>query len=397
MSITWGSENQSISSGQKKLADIYSQRIKPQYLKTIELNDNVLPLLNIMERMKKIGTVGDSSFFHFEEDEVPQLVQISGVNGTGVTDILLTSSTNIKNIKVGQILYVTRTNEQMAVTAVNYSTYYITVIRGHGGTTATATVANDYVQILAMSDTDGNTAPSGVGVEPKKKTNYLQIAKVSIELSGRMENADTYQGGNKAREWAKQLYNLQQQMEKSFLFGQLNDGTTGPVTTGGLKYWISSNLVDQNSVALTESALELFLQKVYRFNQEKKLLFLCGENMMAWINKFGKDRLMYTESNFVPGVKVTRFKSVWGDLELIPHGMLTTNYEPGLYWTGMCFAINPDNIGKISYKNREMMYEKAKQTPDLDGTKDYALADFGCYLGAERKFGLMTNIPNPLS
>lgn len=394
-SVIWGADNQSISSGLKKMSDIYNQRIKPQYLKTIEKNKHILPLTRIIEKLNKTGTVGDNNFFIFEEDEIPQSVQLLASQPTTTdTDLVMTASDMIKAIKVGHIMQCPRTGEQFTIEAVNYATYTLSVTRGHGGSTPTALLINDYFQIFSMSDTDGNTAPSGTGVEPKKVTNYLQIAKKTIEVTGRMQNADTYQGGNEMREWEKMLVAFEQEQEKAYLFGLLS--STGRVTTGGLKYWISTNLVDA-SAGMTETVLEAFLQKVYRFNQGKKLIFLAGENLMAWLQKFGKDRLEYAESDVVPGVMVTRFRSLWGGgaSEFIPHGMMTSNYDGGLTYAGYCFAVNPELVGKVAFRGREMQYLKGKQTPDLDGIKNYVLSDFGLYLGNERSHGLMYGISNP--
>ena len=104
-SVIWGADNQSISSGLKKMSDIYNQRIKPQYLKTIEKNKHILPLTRIIEKLNKTGTVGDNNFFIFEEDEIPQSVQLLASQPTTTdTDLVMTASDMIKAIKVGHIM-----------------------------------------------------------------------------------------------------------------------------------------------------------------------------------------------------------------------------------------------------------------------------------------------------
>ena len=111
-SVIWGADNQSISSGLKKMSDIYNQRIKPQYLKTIEKNKHILPLTRIIEKLNKTGTVGDNNFFIFEEDEIPQSVQLLASQPTTTdTDLVVTASDMIKAIKVGHIMQCSRTGE----------------------------------------------------------------------------------------------------------------------------------------------------------------------------------------------------------------------------------------------------------------------------------------------
>lgn len=390
----YGTNNQSVSTGQKRRIDIYSEALRPQYIKTIELNSNIVPLLNILEKLKAIKPVGDQSFFHFEYDDIAQRILGSGSQASTLTTLLFASDDIIKGVKVNQILMVPSTGEQMVVTGVNYGAYTLDVTRGHGGTTAATIADGATVQILPMSDSDGNTAPSGIAVEPKKKTNYVQINKKALEMSGRAQEADTYQGGRWEADWKRLMKAMAVEKEKMFFWNQLS--ATGTVTTGGLAYWISSNLTDQNNVALTENALELYLQQVFTYNQGRKLIHFCGDNAIAWISKFAKDRWYpNTESEVVGGIKVNKFVSQWGDLEIIRHGQFNAAFEPA--WAKEMFSVCPEMIAKANFVNRDMLVKKMVQTPDLDGRKDYVLDDVGVWLGAERCFGRMKNIPNPLA
>lgn len=395
-----GSQNQSVVRGQKKLVDIQSYRNVPQFIKMVELTKDVAPVTYLLNTAGQIKPVGDKTFFHLEDDRHPTTAKnSSGSVSSGTTTFDLASGEG-KNIVRGQILENPATHEFLLITSVGGAAGdTVTAVRGHGGSTAATIAANAYLQIHAMSDLDGNTAPQGLSTEPKRKVNYLQITKKAIELTGREMEAEIYGPDELTRTKMAALQAMMTECEKALLLGQLDAGSTAGhrTTTGGLTYWLTSNLFDCSGAPLPEDTLNQWIQYVFRFNAMQTRLFVCGDNVLACLDKIARDRLEYTTNDNEFGVEVIYWKSSFGRLKLLRHPMLSNAFDPSGTYAGYAFAIDMENFKKASFRNRSMIYKANVQIGDQDGRKDYWLDDFGAWVANERQHGWMYNVGIPFA
>jgi len=391
MALKIGEGNSAIVSGQRVATDVNSNRRIPQYVNVfLELNKDVAPLMVILDRTGRIKPVGQNSFFHFEEDDLPQVVETNGTQTSGDTSIEVTTGHGVR-VRARDVLYCPRTDEQMTVTSVATDT--LTVVRGHGGTTAAALEDDEDLQILASTFADGSGAPDSLTSEPTRVLNYLQIEKESVDLSGRNLETDNYGPEEKARTHKLATRRLMMKEEKSLLFGRLDDGTAGAtrVTTGGVYHWVTTNITNPAG-PLPESSLNTWIKTLYRRNQGNNLMCFMGSTVMDAIDGFGRDMIEYRPNDTIGGIAIGRYRNSHGELAFVKHGMLTEVFDDSATWPGVAIALNMDNVKKASWKNRSMMYKPNIQTPDVDGVKDQWIDDFGLYLGNEKSHGILKGV-----
>jgi hypothetical protein len=394
-----GNNAYSVVSGQTKVANAPSYTHIPPYLdKYLNLSEGLAPLTTILERANRLREVRNTYFFHLEADELPTSATNSAtaVSSSAVT-FNLASGHGIR-VRAGDILMNPSGGEQMTVTGVASDT--VTVVRGHGTSSAAAIAASAQLQILPMSDTEGNTAPEGLSNTPSQKINYMQIEKESIELSRRRKNLAEYGPNTKLEEKAKAYTRMARKTEMALLFGRLDAGASngGRPTTGGLQYWCSSNLKNIGSAALTENAWNQWLQMLSEYNQGESLLIVAGDNVLGYLDTFMHDRVQYTPGDTIFGVQVKRVRSTFmPDVSIIKHGMLSNAWDGSGTWAGYAFAINLKYLGMAHQPDANMAWREDIGANDLDGEKGYWLNDFGVWVGKERCHGILYGVSDPFA
>ena len=98
-----------------------------------------------------------------------------------VTETTFTVATGSR-FRVGDQVQVDGSREVMLVTAVSGNN--LTVVRGYGGTTASAIADGDPLRILGNAALEGDDAPTTRFTNRSRKQNYTQIFTASVEVSG---------------------------------------------------------------------------------------------------------------------------------------------------------------------------------------------------------------------
>lgn len=91
---------------------------------------------------------------------------------------------NVGRFRIGDQIRVSGAAEVMLVTAVNSGTSTLTVVRGYGGTTASALGNGLTVNILGNAALEGDAADAARFTARSRKTNYTQIFSSTVEVSG---------------------------------------------------------------------------------------------------------------------------------------------------------------------------------------------------------------------
>lgn len=105
------------------------------------------------------------------------------------TDTSLTVDNGL-NFKPGDLVRPGNTTEVMLVTAVLLN--ILTVVRGYGGTTATALVDGMTLNVIGNAALEGAESPIGRFTNRVRKQNYMQIFTSGIEVSGSMQASRQY-------------------------------------------------------------------------------------------------------------------------------------------------------------------------------------------------------------
>jgi len=361
----------------------------PQWLQTVVWNasENVAPLTVMLERKRPARKVYNRLYNHLEDDIMQQWVEVISFDtdgdGTGVT--LGTAEASL--LVAGQTLYNPRTFEVLKVDSVD-STTDVTLTRGFGSSDATTLVAADELYIMPMADTDNNTAPAAKSIEPAIYQNYCQIAKASVDISGRDLETKYVNGEELAYHTKKQLENFQLQKERAFLFGARN--TSSPTATGGLKYYISTNLTNIGG-SLTDATVNTELKKFHRRNQgqsSSNLVMFAGELCLDAFDSLGRAYMTTRPDDKVLGIAINRLRSSHGELAVAKHGQLAVQSDVA----GYAFLVNLDKIEMVQFGSRGMKHFEHIETPGTDGRKDYFLSDFGVALKTEKSHSMLYGV-----
>jgi hypothetical protein len=105
------------------------------------------------------------------------------VFGNTLTDTVFDVA-NASRFRVGDQIQLELSTEVMLVTAVNTGANQLTVIRGYGGSTATALANATPITILGNAALEGDDAAAARFTARSRKINYTQIFASTVEVSG---------------------------------------------------------------------------------------------------------------------------------------------------------------------------------------------------------------------
>jgi len=392
-----------ITAGQKVRSTFQSFRnipqIVPETARLMDLNDQFYPLLTLLGKTGRTKEVGNTTYYHMEDDQAPTFVTTAENIVTGSSTQTITMAAGMgSRCRVGTILLHPATGQQYAVSAVNSATELQLEPEQGGSSSSTQVDSGQKLQILAGSAADGTTSGTGITSEPVQKSNYMQIHRTPFEISRRAKNGAIYGPDELARLKERYLVQHMQEMEKIVLFGLVDAGSTGSriMETGGVENWVTS-LVETISGDLTEQTFNNWVKATKYFNQSaKSCIYLFGEYLIDHLNAWAADRLRQRPEDMVGGIQVQRWRNAAGEIKFVQHGMLTSAFEAGNTWAGRGYAINMDNLKLALYKNSrfcKLTKIGSYETDGTDGEKWEYLTDFGVWVGPERKHGIMKSVP----
>src|SRR5882724_8265267 len=103
--------------------------------------------------------------------------------GNALTDTTFNVS-NASRFRVGDQIQLDNSTEVMLVTAVDTAGGTVSVVRGYGGSTATALANATPITILGNASLEGDDASSARFTARSRKINYTQIFASTVEVSG---------------------------------------------------------------------------------------------------------------------------------------------------------------------------------------------------------------------
>jgi hypothetical protein len=295
------------------------------------------------------------------------------------------------NVKAGSVLMNERTFEQMIV-GVDPTTATLQIDRGKGSIVAAAMVDNDPLQIVGSAYEDGATARVGaVAYDPLQKTNVCQIFDDSMNLSRRVMKT-RLRTGDKFQETRRETLQIHMiGLEWALLFGDYLDeqGTIAAVRrtkTGGLYYWVTTNIHDGGGVVSYFDLMD-WLEDDFRYGAQEKLL-LAGSTAINALNKLAK---MEMTMNTVPGemsfgMNIKEILTPFGVLYLKNHPLLSDH--PTFRKWGFIL----DMEGFILRTFDDTLLITDVQENNVKRKEDEYYSDIGLELQVEKKFAIWKNI-----
>lgn len=348
------------------------------------LEPDAAPLTVLLKMSKGHSKVAvNPEFKHLEDELSPRWDALNGsIANVGVTTFTVDNGTYFK---VGDIVAVPSTGEQVLVTAISGND--LTVTRSYGTTTGGAIADDAQVTILGNASAEGAVSPTQKTTKTSTITNFTEIFRTAFGVSGTEDASDLYGGKDMAYLAKKHGIEHKKDIERSFLFGEKKEDTTGASprrVTGGLNSWIVTNRTNAGG-ALTEAEFETFLRSVFRYGSKKKTL-LASPLLVSAINSWAGAKLQTVSSDKTYGIAVTQYINGHGTLNIVKHDLLEEAYG------GMGIVIDMDNLMYRHLSGRDTKLRTNIQANDSDTRQDEYLTECGLHLKQEKTMGVLTGI-----
>ncbi len=305
------------------------------------LQPNDAPLLAFINGLKNKRVATNPKFEWYEDELTPNVVTIASAEASGSGSFALTSGQGVR-VKVDDIL-ISNTGESLHVTAISTDT--LTVTRSMGGIAATAYLALDEFVIVGTAMAEGANAPTSIWQAKVRNENYIQIFRDIVELTVTQAASESYGGNDRTHQRMKKAIEHKRQIEQAFLFGDGFEDTSGSQArrgTDGLLNYVTTNVTDFGGV-ISEGEFENFMRTVFRYHPTvtaPEKWFLASPIIISAINFWAKSALVVNSDVKTFGVRVTKYRSGHGDLNITRHWLLEDFTEFKQYG----FVLDPENI-----------------------------------------------------
>jgi hypothetical protein len=379
----------------------YTER--PQNFREMILfaNPNGRAPLTALLAKAKTESVDDPTFHWWEE--TLQLVRVSSTTGGVTASTTFTLDSGGLDLVKGDVLQVEKAdttvynNELIVVSSVSNDTT-IVVVRGQFGTAAASTGANVFFTKIGNHFEEGSVSPDISLRNPTRLENHCQIFKTAVGLTKTMNATKMRTGDAWKNDKKRKAFDHSVALELAFLFGvpSENAGVSHPIrTTGGLRYWITTNRTVFTSTP-TENTILDALYKVFDVDAggagDERIIF-AGNGALNTFNKAvnasASSRVNYDGIIDVFGMKLQRWVTPQGTFGIRSHPLMNTH---GRYTNSM-FVINP--MGLIYRPLRDTHFEDNIQANDADLRKGQWLSEVGLEVHHEETFAYLGNITFP--
>lgn len=310
------------------------------------------PLLNALTQAPREA----SSILHewLEDTLSPNTLLASTAASTSGTAF---GVSNAQRYQVGAVFKDNNTGEYVQVTAVTANT--LVVSRAFAGTTAGVLAAGDTLFFIGDAALEGADVSVDTSVARSRVTNYCQIFKKDIIVSGTMNAVTTL--GDAGEEYNYQLGQRMKEMlrdlEKSVISGKLSGNTIGSAsnyrTMKGLWDFLSTN---STSIAtLSTSVLDDTIQNAWS-NGGNPNLIIADATWKRTIDGFNSNRaaLQNSDMNSFENL-VTFYESTFGAFPVILGRWMPTK---------SVMVINTHNVHVVPLKGRTFQHQAVAPTGD---------------------------------
>lgn len=324
------------------------------------LEPEVTPLTALLNLAKQDEEVENSTFYYQSQ----QLMERWAYSDGGGSAILAaTTSVPVDDstfINIGDIIKNPATGEQMLCTAKADSTHF-TATRGFGATSAANIADNQYLLIVGNASAENADTPAAISRDIDTDSNYTQIFRRSMNISGTAQ-ATKYYSGNLQQRLLRELgMEFAKDMELSALFGEKKSGTTR--VSGGLRPFISTNVYNAAGTLTEDNFEKNFLEPLFRYGSSEKAFF-CSPRLCSTVDFWGRSKLVLNvddNMSAVLGCRVLTYTSTHGELKVIRHKLLENSYS------GAGFAVDMKNFRRVHLKGRKPQLKMNRQGNGIDG------------------------------
>lgn len=374
---------------------------RPQNFREMILWSNpngAAPLFALLSKAKK-QSVDDPQFHWFEEKLTLPRVQINYGTGYSTTATSIVIDSGGLNLVAGDLLMAEKAesavidNEIMTVVTVTSDTA-LTISRGSAGTIA-ATQADDiYLQKIGNAFEEGTTGPDISQRNPTKLTNYTQIFKTAVGITGTAKETRARTGDALMNDKKRKSFDHSAAIEMAMMFGRAYEDTTGSKPKrymGGLRQFITTN----TTIFTTTPTEDTFLSAVYPvFNYNvggagDERIILCGNGFLNSLNKLVRDssntQIRYDGPFKLYGMNLQRWVLPQGTVGIKSHPLMNNHAR----FTYSAFILDAASL--IYRPLRDTRFKNNTQANDKDSIEGMWLTECGLEVQNEHTCGYIGN------
>lgn len=350
------------------------------------------PLTAILKAVRKKETADQRKFEWAFVPDYPVDLTVSAAATAAATQIVL-GAAEYGRLRRGMQILNLRTNEVFIVGgAAEPAAATIDIV---GRANAAAMEVGDALRIIGSAAEENHDKPAIRSQAEVYFYNYTQIHESIWGLTGRAMNSASYMGNEKAYERKKLMVRHNKEVEEIIINSwRYQSSTAGPVNsseltqTGGLRYWIQSNVWNLGNTRPTEGQFFDFLAYVSQFGPsgyEAKgtssgKLILASPAWMSLLDSFMKNKVEYENITTKLGVKVGFVQSAVGEFMVKLHPMFG---RPG--YRDKLLVLDLANISYVAHKGRDTTIAEDVQTPGGDRFEALIRSDFGLKVAGDER------------
>ncbi len=364
------------------VADVISLLDVNRYpLMAILTNAGKDPVSKQGKAMKKKETT-DPQFKWFEDTYQTKVLTGSGNVDPDGGNLTLTAQTTY--LQAGDVILVAAQKWVFPVVSVTDADVVVVGAELGGATGAAASAVGDVV-ILGNANEEGATLRNIKGTTIAEVYNYAQIFRTPIGIT---ETARNTKGWTKENDFdfqsKKKAVEHMIDIERAFLFGKrgINTGGTHPKRySGGI---IPTILTYATAGVDTEAEFEAWLETAFAHGNTEKYLF-ASATVISMINGWAKGKLETLSTDKTYGLRITRYESPHGTVNLIKHPLLT-----GTTYGNYAVMLDMECLTYRYLSNRDTKLLTNRQAPGEDSRVDEYLTECGLQFEQESRHAVMS-------
>lgn len=372
--------------------------------KVFLLEPNKHPLVTLMNQVRASdgaykgsrimkASTGNPEFKWFEDVYGGRYAQVAAQALVAATslDVKSAGASSAHIFTIGDIVRNSRTNENFIVTGIT-DTDTITIARAFGTVAAAQMEINDGLFIVGNASEENSGARNVNTTQTTPQTNYTQIFKTTIALSGTEDAANLYGGRDLPYLRAKKATEHALDIERAFWWGQKKLDTAATQghprrATGGIHEFITggNSIVQNQGGALTAPTLNTFLREGFTYGNSRKMLFAGGIVLQA-INEIARGQIQTNVGQNEYGVKVSRWMTAFGEVDIVHNPLFVEDMAGSAYLLDMeCFRYR-------YMEGRDTRLMTNVQAPDVDGVVDQYVSEVGLERKQASRHGLLYGV-----
>jgi hypothetical protein len=316
----------------------------------------------LLDALGQAPRVAENVLHEWLEDELsPNTVTSSATVNTAATAVPVhVAGQSVGTfLQVGMVMKNTRTGEFLQITATAPNT--LTISRGFGGTSAATIAATDDLFIISDAALEGADVTVDTSRPRTRKTNYCQIFKKDIIVSGTVQavnhlggigNEFDYQKEKKAREAIRDL-------EKAVIQGKVSGNSLGSSsayrTFKGVWDHLTTNATSTGT--LNASVLDDVIESAWGNGATDLDIIVVDRNWKRVIDNLNDTRVqvMQSESNYRR--RISFYEGTFGSQMVVLNRWMPAN---------SLMVLSTQRVHVVPLKGRSFQFQNVAKTGDSE-------------------------------